>query len=109
MFFYETDIIIAQYSMKNMIKFSQQPCWIGTKIQISETKGQLISKWFFRVVDFLQKTNENQWTWGLIELKSNLFVRFLEEIDEPKNHFEINWPLAHRTARYNQNLEKIRQ
>ena len=22
-------------------------------------KGQLISKWFFEVVDFLQKTNEN--------------------------------------------------
>ena len=23
------------------------------------TKGQLISKWFFEVVDFLQKTKEN--------------------------------------------------
>ena len=26
------------------------------------TKGQLISKWFFGVVDFLQKTNENKST-----------------------------------------------
>ena len=27
-------------------------------------------------------------------VKSNSFVRFLEEIDDPKNPFEINWPLA---------------
>ena len=27
-------------------------------------------------------------------VKSNSFVRFLEEIDDPKNHFEINWPLG---------------
>ena len=56
-------------------------------------KGQLISKRFFEVVDFLQKTNENKSTWGIIVVKSNSFVRFLEEIDDPKNHFEINWPL----------------
>ena len=56
-------------------------------------KGQLISKWFFGVVDFLQKTNENKSTWGIIAVKSNSFIRFLEEIDDPKNHFEINWPL----------------
>ena len=55
-------------------------------------KGQLISKRFFGVVDFLQKTNENKSTWGIIEVNSNLFVRFLEETDDPKNHFEINWP-----------------
>ena len=30
------------------------------------TKGQLISKWFFGVVNFLQKTNENKSTWGII-------------------------------------------
>ena len=31
--------------------------------------------------------------------KIKLLVRFLEEIDDPKNHFEINWPLAHRFGR----------
>ena len=34
--------IIAQYSKQNMIKFSQQPCWIGTKFKISR-----IVKWFY--------------------------------------------------------------
>ena len=33
--------------------------WIG---EILNTKGQLISKRFFGVVDFLQKTNENKFT-----------------------------------------------
>ena len=56
-------------------------------------KGQLKKKKFFGVVDFLQKTNESKSTWGIIAVKSNLLVCFLEEIDEPKNHFEINWPL----------------
>ena len=50
------------------------------------TKGQLISKWFFGVVDFLQKTNENKSTWGII-VKSNSFIRFLEEIDDPQKPF----------------------
>ena len=58
------------------------------------SKGQLILKWFFGVIDFLQKTNENKLTWGIIVVKSNLFVRFLEEIDVPKNNFEISWPLV---------------
>ena len=57
-------------------------------------KGQLISKWFFGSVNFLQKTNENKSTWGIIVVKSNSFVHFFEEIDDPKNHFEINWPLG---------------
>ena len=46
---------------------------------------------FFGVVNFLQKTDENKST--IIVVKSNSLVRFLEEIDDPKNHFEINWPL----------------
>ena len=50
----------------------------------SKAKGQLISKRFWRVVDFLQKTNKNKSTWGIIVVKTNLFVRFLEEIDDPK-------------------------
>ena len=33
-------------------------------------------------------------TWGIIVVKSYLFVRFLEEINDPKKHFEINWPLV---------------
>ena len=45
-------------------------------------KGQLISKWFFGVVDFLQKTNENKSTWGIIVVKTNFFVHFLEEIKD---------------------------
>ena len=56
-------------------------------------KGQIISKWFFGVFGFLQKTNENKSTWGIIVVKSNSFVRFLEEIEDIKNPFEINWPL----------------
>ena len=28
-----------------------------------------------------------------IVVKTNSFVRFLEEMDDPKNHFEINLPL----------------
>ena len=32
-----------------------------------------------------------------ILVKTNSFVRFLEEIDDPKNHFEITWPLKHHT------------
>ena len=48
---------------------------------------------FFGVVDFPQKTNENKSTWGIIAVKLNSFLRFLEEIYDPKNHFEINWPL----------------
>ena len=60
-------------------------------------KGQLISKWFFGVFNFLQKTNENnenKLTWGIIVVKSNSFVRFMEEIEEIKNPFEIIWPLT---------------
>ena len=43
----------------------------------------------FGVFDFLQKTNENKSTWGIIVVKSNSFVRFLEEIEYIKNPFEI--------------------
>ena len=61
---------------------------------VDSTKGQLISKWFFGVDDFLQKTNENKSTWGIIVVESNSFVRFLEEIEDTKKTFEINWPLV---------------
>ena len=52
-------------------------------------KGQLISKWFFGVIDFLQKRTKTI----RILVKTNSFVRFLEEIDDPINHFEVNLPL----------------
>ena len=41
------------------------------------TKGQ------FWCLQFFQKTNENNSTWGIIVLKSNFFVRFLEELRIP--------------------------
>ena len=53
-------------------------------------KGQLISKRFFEVIDFLQKPNERIRLYYYDTLGRLVFVRFLEEIDEPKNHFEIN-------------------
>ena len=58
------------------------------------TKGQLISKCLFGVFNFFQKTNKNKSTWGIIVVKSNLFVRFLEETLAWKNHFEFVWPLV---------------
>ena len=51
------------------------------------TKGQLISKCLFGVFTFFQKTNENKSTWGSILVKSNSFLHFLEEIDDPKKPF----------------------
>ena len=53
-------------------------------------------EWFFGVVDFLQKTNENKSTWGIIVVKSNSFVHFLEETSAWKNHFDFVWPLVER-------------
>ena len=52
----------------------------------------------FWCLQFSQKTNENNPTWGTIVVKSNFFVCFLGELKIPKRHFEINWPLA--TAAY---------
>ena len=51
------------------------------------SKGQLISKWFLGVVDFFQKTNKSKSTCGIIVVKLNLFVHFLEEINDPKKPF----------------------
>ena len=43
-----------------------------SKLNINQIgfKGQLISKWFFEVVDFLQKTNENN-----LHSSKNEFIR----------------------------------
>ena len=48
---------------------------------------------FFGVYNFFQKTNENKSTWGIIIVKSNSFIRFLEETSAWKNHFDFVWPL----------------
>ena len=53
-------------------------------------KGQLISKWFFGVVYFLQKTNKNKSTRGIIVVKSNFLVHFLGDLRITKSPFEIN-------------------
>ena len=48
---------------------------------------------FFSALDFLQKRKENKSTLGIIVVKSNSFVLFLEEMEDTQNHFEIIWPL----------------
>ena len=53
-------------------------------------KGQLISKWSFEAVP-KKRTKTIR-----ILVKTNGFVRFLEEIDDLINHFEINLPLHTR-------------
>ena len=60
------------------------------------TKGQLISNVF--LVSSVSskkrtKTSRPEVSYSIIVVKSNSFVRFLEEIDDPKNQFEIKWPL----------------
>ena len=52
-------------------------------------KGQKISKFLFGVFSFLQKTNETKSTWGIMVVKSNSFVRFLEETLSWKKLFRI--------------------
>ena len=60
----------------------------------AHTKGQLILKCRFCVFKFFQKTNKNKLNWGIIVVKLNFFVCFLEELRIPKSPFEINWPLV---------------
>ena len=47
----------------------------------------------FSCLQFSQKTNKNNLTWGTIVVKSNFFVCFLGELKIQKRHLEINWPL----------------
>ena len=90
--------ILASFAMEAKKNISKNQCivnWIDYLVMFCcqnadvLIKGQIISKWFFDVFDFLQKTNENKLTWGIIVVKSNSFVCFLEEIEDAKNHFEI--------------------
>ena len=45
----------------------------------------------FWCLQFSQKTNENNSTWGTVVVE--FFIYFLGELKIPKRHFEINWPL----------------
>ena len=56
----------------------------------SVAKGQSISTWFFGVIDFLQETNEQIRLYYYETSDRFVLVRFLEDIDNPKKHFEIN-------------------
>ena len=48
---------------------------------------------FFGVFNFFQKTNENKSNWGIVIVKSNSLVRFLEESSAWKNDYDFVWPL----------------
>ena len=47
----------------------------------------------FWCLQFFQKMDENNSTWGIIVVRSNCFVCCLEELRIPRSPFEINWPL----------------
>ena len=47
--------------------------------KLVDSKGQLISKCLFGVFNFFQKTNENKLSSGIVVVKLNSFVVFLEE------------------------------
>ena len=53
----------------------------------------------FVVIDFLQKTNKRIRLYYYDTSGRLVFVHFLEEIDDPKKHFEINWPLSYLAFR----------
>ena len=55
-------------------------------VQTAKAKGQIISKRFFLAEDSSKKRTKTR----RILVKMNLFVRFFEEINDPKNLFEIN-------------------
>ena len=73
--------------MAKLINWVSQNDWKVLQKNIVATKGQIISKWFLGVFDFLQKMNENKSIWGIIVVKSDSFIRFLEEIEDTKNAF----------------------
>ena len=70
---------LAENAMKKIPthSFIQAISWFSRNSWIS-TKGQLISKCFFGVFNFSQKTNENKSTLDIIVVKSNFFVLFWE-------------------------------
>ena len=73
---------IPQKHLTSYVNAPQHYCWRSDNFKMS----------FWRF-EFFQITNENNLTWGIIVVKSNFFVRFLEEFKTQIRHFEINWPL----------------
>ena len=62
--------------------------WNWTRFKLS--KGQTNSKLFFQAEVFSKKrTNKFDFTTCRL-----VFVRFLEESEDAKRHFEINWPVS---------------
>ena len=53
------------------------------------TIGQIILKWFFEVIDFLQKTNEQIRLYYYDTSGRLVFVRFLEETEDNKKTFDF--------------------
>ena len=64
------------------------------KVFVRWSKGELISKWFFEVVNFLQKTNKN----NSHRIKNEIICLFFGGNRWPQNHYDINWPLVHNNA-----------
>ena len=58
-------------------------------VDLTLTKGQLISKCLFVDFNFFQKTNKNT----LHSSKNEFIHSFLEEFTAWQFAFEINWPL----------------
>ena len=60
------------------------------KMQPGNAKGQLILKWFFWGRRFPPKNERKQVDLRYHSSKVEFVRSFLEEIDDPKNLFEIN-------------------
>ena len=58
------------------------------------TKGQLISKCLFGVINSSKKRMKTIRFEETIVVKSSFFVSFLEELKISKRHYEFKWPLA---------------
>ena len=82
-----TSVILLHILVHTTIEFLADN-WSNTKFHAN--KGQVISKWFLGSSISSKKRTKTR----RIVVKMNSFVRFLDEIDDPKNHFEINWPLV---------------
>ena len=67
--------------------------WSGQLESHDWTKVQLISKCLFCALNSPKKWTKPFLTWGTVAVKSNFLVCLLGELNIPKIHFEINWPL----------------
>ena len=86
-------VIRVHNKLIKIITFSEDSQW--QDVDEESAKGQIISKWFFDVFDFLQKMKENKSTWSIIVVKSYSFIRFLEEMKTSKTLSKLsdlyNW------------------